>query len=143
MYVGVSRASKKLVIISGVNNNDKLESFEGEVIESLFPGNTKNEMNSILSKHNELNRDGSRKLMVADKNGELINYKRMLKRAQAINKENYSYKAVVAETTGEEVTIRSGRLYYYIKLIPREMSIKQKMNSISQEEIFDRMKKCM
>ena len=99
-------------------------------------------MDRILEENGELNKDGSRKLLLHDKNGSSENYQKMIKRAQKINAKEYPYKAIVATTQGEEVTIRSGILYYYIKLIPRELSIKQRMNSISQQEIFDRIRKC-
>jgi hypothetical protein len=133
-------AVQDIVII--INSNDLQDTVEGEVIETLFPGNIKNEMDKILEENGELNKDGSRKLLLHDKNGSSENYQRMIKRAQKINAKEYPYKAIVATTQGEEVTIRSGRLYYYIKLIPRELSIKQRMNSISQQEIFDRIRKC-
>jgi len=136
-------AVQDIIVIIKSNDVQSLEQFEGEVVETMFPGKSNtNEMNSILRENGELNSDGTSKLLIHDKNGSSENYQKMVKRAQKINAKNYPYKAIVANTTGEEVTIRSGRLYYYIKLIPRELDVRQKMNSISQQEIFDRIRKC-
>ena len=69
------------------------------------------------------------------------NYKRVFKKAQDINKSQAFYKATVGTTYGEDV-IRSGRQYYYIRLEQREISIKEKMNIISDAQIFERLRNC-
>ncbi|HKL44031.1 MAG TPA: hypothetical protein VJ892_02005, partial [Candidatus Absconditabacterales bacterium] len=62
-----------------------------------------------------LNEDGtSKKLAVTDNN-----YKKMLKRAQTINKSQPYYKAEITKALGEEVVSRSGREYYKITLSQR------------------------
>ena len=47
----------------------------------------------------------------------------------------------IGTTYGEDI-IRSGRQYYYIRLEQREISIKEKMNTISDAQIFERLRNC-
>ena len=105
------------------------------VSEDFLP--TINSKEQTLKDANELNSDGtSKKYIVND-----TNYKRVFKKAQDINKSQAFYKATVGTTYGEDV-IRSGRQYYYIRLEQREISIKEKMNTISDAQIFERLRNC-
>lgn len=120
-----------LVIIKGDNNVEVVDNVE----EDFLPIISSKEQ--ILKDTNELNADGtSKKYIVND-----ANYKRVFKKAQDINKSQAFYKATVGTTYGEDV-IRSGRQYYYIRLEQREVSIKEKMNTISDAQIFERLRNC-
>lgn len=67
--------------------------------------------------------------------------KEFSRKLRNINKSQAFYKATVGTTYGEDV-IRSGRQYYYIRLEQREISIKEKMNTISDAQIFERLRNC-
>jgi ankyrin repeat protein len=97
----------------------------------------------MLKRFNELSSDGHSKLMIVDKNGNTDNYHLMLKRAQNINKSQNLYQAKVSETVGEAIGRNNKEKYYYISLTPREdISLLDKMQNISNEEILKRIKIC-
>ena len=120
-----------LVIIKGDNNVEIVENVE----EDFLPATNSKEQ--TLKDANELNADGTSKKYIMND----TNYKRVFKKAQDINKSQAFYKATVGTTYGEDV-IRSGRQYYYIRLEQREISIKEKMNTISDAQIFERLRNC-
>lgn len=105
------------------------------VSEDFLPATNSKEQ--TLKDANELNVDGTSKKYIMND----TNYKRVFKKAQDINKSQAFYKATVGTTYGEDV-IRSGRQYYYIRLEQREISIKEKMNTISDAQIFERLRNC-
>jgi hypothetical protein len=146
LYVGVSRASNKLVIVSNQNTQNTLEDFEGETVETFFPGKKgilNDEQKRLLNSVGQLTKKGEAKLTPMDKDGSSEKYKSVLSAVGELNSNKMSaYKASIEKTTGETAVVRSGELYYYIKLTPRQENIQDRINSISQEEIFDRMRKC-
>ena len=120
-----------LVIIKGENNVEIVESIEEDFLPII------NSKEQALRDAGELNPDGTSKKYVMND----TNYKRVFKKVQDINKSQAFYKATVGTTYGEDV-IRSGRQYYYIRLEQREISIKEKMNTISDAQIFERLRNC-
>ena len=92
----------------------------------------------VLKQFDQLNEDGTKKKKLVNDE----NYKRMVKEAQKINAGQSFYKATVGTTYGEEATIRSGRQYYIIQLTPRELSMKDRYNVISDKDVMDRIRKC-
>jgi len=112
---------------------------DGDTFEELLPGFIP-QPRDLLEKFNELNEDGtSKKLAVSDEN-----YKKMLTRAQKINKSQPYYKAEITKALGEEVSSRSGREYYKITLKERAelRDINYMRENIPDNYIEEVMKRC-
>jgi hypothetical protein len=112
---------------------------DSTTFEELLPGFIP-QPRDLLKKFNELNEDGtSKKLAVSDEN-----YKKMLTRAQKINKSQPYYKAEITKALGEEVSSRSGREYYKITLKERAelRDINYMRENIPDNYIEEVMKRC-
>jgi len=139
LYVAVSRPTTKLVMISNKNQKSEIpQSFEDYTKEdSLLPPTTPSK-ESILKQFNELNNDGTQKRTLADtKDTETTRWNAMIHRAQKINKGQSYYKAKAIEV------VMGNKVYYKLALSPREdVSLIDRMNSLTQEEVERRIQYC-
>ncbi len=133
--LGISETSSfvKDAIMNSLVVFDKVvinpESIGVQSTENIIPSEEQ-----ILKKFNEMNQDGTQKMLAADTKNMDINYGIMLKRADKINKGQPYYKAEVK-------TVKIGnRLFYKIELITNN---KVNLESVTDEEIKDRKRTCL